>query len=94
MWKFREDMLGHYINGVSNRTFKDVENRINYLEQREKVLEPEPIMEDEWDCDSNELTGKQFQIQDERYDYAYKCISCGEKMFIDNYCSKCGQKLR
>lgn len=31
-WKFREDMLGHYVNGVSNLTFQDAENRLNYLE--------------------------------------------------------------
>lgn len=32
-WKFREDMLGHYINGVSNLTFQDAEDRLNYLEK-------------------------------------------------------------
>lgn len=32
-WRFREDMLGHYINSVSNRTFQDAEDRLNYLEE-------------------------------------------------------------
>lgn len=33
-WKFRDDMLGHYINGVSSRTFQDAEDRLNYLEEK------------------------------------------------------------
>ena len=33
-WQFREDMLGHYINDVSSRTFQDAENRLNYLEEK------------------------------------------------------------
>lgn len=33
-WKFREDMSGHYINGVSSRTFRDAEERLNVLEER------------------------------------------------------------
>ena len=37
-WKFREDMLNHYINGVSSKTFKDAENRLNYLEEKEQSL--------------------------------------------------------
>ena len=37
-WKFREDMLNHYINGISNKTFKDAENRLNYLEEKEQSL--------------------------------------------------------
>ena len=61
---------------------------------KEIILEPEPVMEDEWDCDSNELTGKQFQIQNERYDYIYKCKSCDSEIFMDNYCRVCGQRLR
>lgn len=36
-WRFREDMLGHYINNVSNRTFQDAENRLNYLEEKEQL---------------------------------------------------------
>lgn len=31
-WKFREDFLGHYLNGGSSLTFKDAEDRLNYLE--------------------------------------------------------------
>lgn len=31
-WKFREDMLGHYINNVSSNTFQDAEDRLNFLE--------------------------------------------------------------
>lgn len=43
-WKIRSDMLGHYINNVSSKTFQDAENRLNYLENvlpdmREKVKE-------------------------------------------------------
>lgn len=42
-WRFREDMLEHYINGVSSMTFQDAENRLNYFEElpdmREKVKE-------------------------------------------------------
>ncbi len=37
-WRFREDMLGHYVNGVSNRTFQDAENRLNYFENLEEKL--------------------------------------------------------
>lgn len=33
-WRFREDMLGHYINSSSNRTFRDAENRLNYFEEQ------------------------------------------------------------
>ena len=29
-------MLNHYINGVSSKTFKDAENRLNYLEEEVK----------------------------------------------------------
>lgn len=33
-WHFRKDMLNHYINGVSSKTFKDAEDRLNYLEEK------------------------------------------------------------
>lgn len=36
-WRFREDMLGHYINESSSRTFQDAENRLNYLEKKESL---------------------------------------------------------
>lgn len=36
-WKFREDMLCHYVNSVSNRTFQDAEDRLNYLEEKEQL---------------------------------------------------------
>lgn len=36
-WRFREDMLGHYINNSSSRTFQDAENRLNYLEKKEQL---------------------------------------------------------
>ena len=36
-WRFRDDMLGHYINGVSSRTFQDAEDRLNYLEEKEQL---------------------------------------------------------
>ena len=36
-WKFRNDMLNHYINCVSSRTFQDVEDRLNYLEAKEQL---------------------------------------------------------
>ncbi len=32
-WRFREDILSHYINSVSSKTFQDAENRLNDLEQ-------------------------------------------------------------
>ena len=35
-WEFREDILNHYINGVSGHTFKDVERRLNSLEVEAK----------------------------------------------------------
>lgn len=39
-WKFRDDMLGHYINGTSNLTFQNAEDRLNDLEERiQKVNE-------------------------------------------------------
>lgn len=45
-WRFRDDMLGHYINNGSSRTFQDAEDRLNHLEEkaqlpdmREKVKE-------------------------------------------------------
>lgn len=34
IWRFREDMLGHYINSTSSRTFQDAENRLNQLEDK------------------------------------------------------------
>lgn len=36
-WRFREDMLGHYVNSVSSRTFQDAEDRLNYLEEKEQL---------------------------------------------------------
>lgn len=36
-WRFRSDMLGHYINGGSNRTFQDAEDRLNYLEEKQQL---------------------------------------------------------
>lgn len=37
-WNFRSDMLIHPINSVSNRTFQDAQNRLNYLEEKEELL--------------------------------------------------------
>lgn len=39
MWKIRDDMRNHYINGLSNRTFQDMEDRINYLESEFAKIE-------------------------------------------------------
>ena len=36
-WKFREDMLGHYINNISSKTFQDAENRLNFLEEKNNM---------------------------------------------------------
>lgn len=36
-WKFRDDMLEHYVNSVSSRTFQDAEDRLNYLEEKEQL---------------------------------------------------------
>ena len=36
-WKFRNDILGHYINSSSSRTFQDAENRLNYLEKEQEI---------------------------------------------------------
>lgn len=33
-WRFREDILSHYINSVSSKTFQDAENRLNEFEKR------------------------------------------------------------
>ena len=41
LWRFREDILNYYINGDSNRTFQDAENRLNYLEKKVHELEEE-----------------------------------------------------
>ena len=38
-WKFRDDMLGNYINSGSNRTFQDAEDRLNYLEAKLHLLD-------------------------------------------------------
>ena len=38
-WKFRDDMLGYYINSGSNRTFQDAEDRLNYLESKLHLLD-------------------------------------------------------
>ena len=38
-WKFRDDMLGYYINNGSNRTFQDAEDRLNYLESKLHLLD-------------------------------------------------------
>lgn len=36
IWRFREDILSHYINSTSNNTFKDAQDRLNYLEKQEE----------------------------------------------------------
>ncbi len=36
-WRFRDDMLCQYVNGTSNLTFQDAENRLNYLEEKESM---------------------------------------------------------
>lgn len=36
-WRFRDDVLGNYINGVSSRTFQDAEDRLNYLEEKNQL---------------------------------------------------------
>lgn len=33
MWKVSENLKNQYINTVSSKTFKDMEDRINYLEK-------------------------------------------------------------
>ena len=33
-WRFREDIVFQYINGTSSSTFRDAENRLNYLEEK------------------------------------------------------------
>lgn len=33
-WRFRDDMLFHYINAGSIRTFQDAEDRLNFLEEK------------------------------------------------------------
>ena len=38
-WEFRDDMLMHYINGASTKTFQDAENRLNFLEEQIKDVE-------------------------------------------------------
>ncbi len=38
-WRFRDDMLCHYVNGTSNLTFQDAENRLNYLEAKEENMQ-------------------------------------------------------
>ena len=39
-WRFRDDMLFHYINADSIRTFQDAEDRLNFLEEKySNVLE-------------------------------------------------------
>lgn len=36
-WRFREDIVFQYINGVSSSTFQDAEDRLNYLEEKEQL---------------------------------------------------------
>ena len=39
-WRFRDDMLFHYINADSIITFQDAEDRLNFLEEKySNVLE-------------------------------------------------------
>lgn len=35
-WRFREDILSHYINPTSGNTFQDAQDRLNYLEKKEE----------------------------------------------------------
>jgi hypothetical protein len=60
----------------------------------DKVLKPEPILEKEWDWYKEEFTGKLVPTTYERNEELYRCMTCGMEIFMDNYCSKCGQKLR
>ena len=51
------------------------------------VVSPEPVM-DQWD------ESEEFHTMTERYDFAYRYKSCNEGIFMDNFCSKCGQRIR
>jgi hypothetical protein len=76
------------------------QNYINYnvemlgvkaiINNKEIPMTPDPVMEDDYD----NYTDEKYHLQNERYDYMYKCKSCGGVIFMDNYCSKCGQKLK
>ena len=50
-WRFRNDMLIQYINGVSDKTFQDAEDRLNELESivDDFMNKPEDYSCSEWD---------------------------------------------
>ena len=52
----------------------------------EKIVSPEPVM----DLDEN----GSYQKLSEKYDVIFKCMSCNSEIFMDNYCSVCGKRLR
>lgn len=54
---------------------------------KEIITTPDPFMV-EYE------NGKFYHLQDESYDYMFECKICGNMIIMDNYCSKCGQKLR
>lgn len=51
------------------------------------IIKPDPILDIGED-------GKQYQKENEKYDLVYKCKTCGDEIFLTNYCSNCSQKLR
>ena len=70
-WRFRYDFLGHYINDSSNMTFQDVENRLNYLEEKEN----QP--------DMREKVKEYISELDAEYD---RCMKWYEKHIDDETC--------
>ena len=61
---------------------------------KETVVKPSAILEKEYDWYNSEYTGKYIPTQYEIYENLYRCNVCQNEIFMDNYCSKCGQKLR
>lgn len=60
----------------------------------DEILSPDLILEKEWDWYKEEFTGKLIPIIYEINEPLYRCKVCQNEIFMDNYCSKCGQKLR
>lgn len=61
-WRFRSDMLFQYINGCSERTFQDAEDRLNFLE--EKLLNIEEDLKNLKSCYNGEENMKSLSFEE------------------------------
>lgn len=79
-----KEFYDEFLEGLSQEDRAEV---LSLAHKQFTIMPPEPVM-DQLD------EGGEFQIMTERYDVIYKCVCCGEEIFMDNYCSKCGQRIK